>query len=93
MRDGNLSPRSTHLFDFMYQAADCRFRSFVPIKFSKDCRVKKVLMDDMGNIREICGEDAGEHSLTEDVVSPLPLLNDIYYVEILYDHNDNKRRK
>ena len=91
--DGQLSPRLTHFFDFMYQAADCRFRSFIPIRFSKECRVKKVFMDDKGNVKEICGENAGEHSQTDDVVSPLSLLSDIYYIELLYDHNDNKRRK
>ena len=91
--DGQMSPRLTHFFDFMYQAADCRFRVFIPIRFSKKCRVKKVYMDDKGNVKEICGENAGENSQTDDVVSPLPLLSDIYYIELLFDHNDNKRRK
>ena len=82
--DGTLSSRSTNFFDFMYQAADCRFRTFIPIRFSRDCRVKKVYMDDKGNVKEICGENAGENSQTDDVVSPLPLLSDVYYIELVY---------
>jgi hypothetical protein len=50
-------------------------------------------MDDNGNVKEICGENLDEDSSTEDVVSPLPILSEIYYIEMLYDHADNKRRK
>lgn len=92
-----LSNRATHFLEFMYHAADCRFRTFVPITFSKksklgkDCLVKKVYIDDRGKVNEACGEEADVDSAGYS--TPLPLLSDVYYLEILFAEPDNKRRR
>lgn len=92
LRNGRFSPDRTHFLDFVAKFTDCRFRTFIPIQFSKNCRVKKVFMDDQGNVKEVCGENMEDDSSTDDVVSPLALLSETYYIELLFDHADNKRR-